>query len=358
VSDERSGLGAERRAGLRQAKLAAVIQSRWAATNVVPPSGVGAPGPALVDLSAAAARRGWVLIDLGVAGAFGGACTWGLRHGLDELHVIVDEGPAPSIGSPTPSVLARRAGLFRNPTRVWEVTGRQLRPVTAPGQADPPGEPSGCLVGVEGYAELMRAHGVDPLVEHGVLVGEVLGLEVARVLTDDGEPRLAVGVGHHDREARAEMRAGQSLGAALDEVAAVVRRWRAPGAERHPANMLARERWLRSLVMGRPDLVGARWLDPVASLLPRGDLRRAVPAVAVGEAADGAGITVACSTGVDLDLVPVAADHRRAAGVSPRLVIVVPQGDDVAATRDLAAVLVDPAELVTVPRNWPAALSG
>jgi hypothetical protein len=103
--------------------------------------------------------------------------------------------------------------------------------------------------------------------------------------------------------------------------------------------------------------VGARWLDPVAPLLPRGDLRRAVPAVAVGEADDGERITVACSTGVDLDLVPVAADHRRAAGASPRLVIVVPQGDDVRATRDLAAALADPAELVTVPRDWAAALS-
>ena len=41
--------------------------------------------------------------------------------------------------------------------------------------------------------------------EHGVLLGEVDGLEVCRVVLVDGVAHLEVGVGRHDREAFALM---------------------------------------------------------------------------------------------------------------------------------------------------------
>jgi hypothetical protein len=68
-----------------------------------------------------------------------------------------------------------------------------------------------------------------------------------------------------------------------------------------------------------------------------------------------------CSTGVDLDVVPVAADYRLSVpppspGAATRLVIVVPAGDDVRVTRELIDALAEPAELRTVPRDWPAVL--
>jgi hypothetical protein len=390
MAQQQSGIDPQRRAGLHQAKLAALIRSRWVTTDLVVPDGVGAPGPALVD-DAVTARQGWVLVDPTTQGALGGALTWGLRHGVADLALIVDDQVLDT-GDPSAAVLARRAGLFRNAAKVWEIDGREVRKATAAPPAGPAtaggpstaggpatsggpstsGGPAGAggaagaggPIGaggpaeVDGLADLMRAHGVDPVMEHGVLLGEVLGLEVARSVSGPEGLRLEVGVGHHDREARAEMRPGQSVAEALDEVVAVVRRWRAPDAERHPANLLARERWLRSLVMGRPALVGARWLDPVAPIFPRGDLRRAVPAVAAGVGTDGRTVIAVCSTGVDLDLVPVAADHRHLAGDAPRLVLVMPRGDDVRATRDLVDALVDPAEIVTVDRDWPAVLTG
>jgi hypothetical protein len=331
----------------------AFIRSRWEVADLAPTSGIGAPGPALVEPGG---PRGWVLVDPGVPGALGGALTWGLRHAVGDLHLIVDDAGVPGPGDPDAGVLARRAPAFRHPAQVWVWAGpnRQLQPAEASPVAV---EVAGDDPEREKYADLMRAHGIDPLVEHGVLIGEVLGLEVARLADLADGPGLAIGVGHHDREARAQMRPGQSVGAGLDEVVALVRQWRAPGTERHPANTLARERWLRSAVMGRPALVGARWLDPLPALLPRGDLRRSVPAAASGDGADGRPVVVVCSTGVDLDLVPVAADYRNATRGSPRLVIVVPEGDDVRATRDLVDALAEPAELRTVPRDWPATLS-
>jgi hypothetical protein len=354
MAQQQSGIDPQRRDGLHQAKLAALIRSRWAMTDLVVPDGISAPGPALVDDSTTA-RRGWVLVDPNTQGALGGALTWGLRHGVADLVVIVGDQVLRA-GDPGAAVLARRAELFRSSAQVWEIDGRDVRRATAA----PPDAPAGTggLAGADGLADLMRAHGVDPVVEHRVLLGEVLGLEVARTVSGPDGLRLEVGVGLHDREARAEMRPGQSVAEALDEIVAVVRRWRAPEGERHPANLLARERWLRSLVMGRPALVGARWLDPVAPIFPRGDLRRTVPAVAAGEGRDGRPVIAVCSTGVDLDLVPVAADHRHLAGDAPRLVLVMPQGDDVRATRDLVESLVDPAEIMTVAQDWPAALTG
>ena len=353
MSDRQLGLDESRRASLRQAKLMAFIRSRWEVADPAPTSGIGAPRPALAEPGG---QRGWVLVDPGTPGAMGGALTWGLRHSVHHLHLLLDDAAVPGPGDADAAVLARRAGAFRHPAQVWvwaaqrqQLEAAEALPVAVDtAVADPERER---------YADLMRAHGIDPVVEHGVLIGEVLGLEVARLASGPDGSGLAIGVGHHDREARAQMRPGQSVAAGLDEVVALVRQWRAPGTERHPANTLARERWLRSLVMGRPALVGARWLDPLPALLPRGDLRRSVPAAASGEGADGRPVVVVCSTGVDLDVVPVAADYRNAAGGSPRLVIVVPEGDDVRATRDLVDALAAPAELRTVPRDWPATLS-
>ena len=84
--------------------------------------------------------------------------------------------------------------------------------------------------------------------------------------------------------------------------------------------------------------------------------RRAL--LAAGTALDGTPMVVVCSTGVDVDLIPTAADARaRLAGGRPgewRLAVVVPEGDDYPVTRSLAAALNDPAAVLTVGRDWPA----
>ena len=115
---------------------------------------------------------------------------------------------------------------------------------------------------------------------------------------------------------------------------------------RRPAD-LAAERRLRSVVVRRPELVGCGGLAPVAPPLSRGDLRVPQPASAVGD-----GVVVACSVGIDLDLVPTAADTRMAHAPDAALVLVVPEGDDHAVTLALAAALREPAEVRTVPAAW------
>jgi len=291
-------------------------------------------GAACVDVSSS---RAWVLIDDGSARRFGPALAWAWRHSVAELHVLLE-------GEPAAGVVARRAAEMAVPPTVWLVAGRELIPAVAAPVACP--EPLDAEV--VRYVEVLRAHGAEPVVEHGVLHGEVLGLEVAHVVNG----LLEVGVGRHDRFARAEMRPGQPIGASLDETVASVRDRRRPGAAGHPANLLARSRWLRSVVCARPALVGGASLTPVAPPLPVFDLTHngAVPSIGTGPS--GEPVVVVCSTGVDLDLVPTAADSRRLYRPDAHLVIVVPEGDDVAVTRALAAALARPAEVRTVPRAW------
>ena len=186
------------------------------------------------------------------------------------------------------------------------------------------------------FAELLRAHGAKPVVEHGVLRGEVLGLEVARVV--DG--RLEIGVGRHDRAARAELRPGRRSGASLDEaVAAVAGTGAGPAPPVHPANTLARSRWLRAVVCAAPALVGAADLDPVAPPLPAPDLTDNGAVPCLGRSDDGRPLVVACSTGIDPDVVPTAADSRARYEAQADLVVSVPEGDDHPVTVALAGAL-------------------
>ncbi len=254
-----------------------------------------------------------------------------------ELHVLVE-------GVDAAGVVARRAAEMASPPSVWVVSGRTLMAAVAAPAVMPSADDPGLLP----YFELLRAHGVQPVVEHGVLRGEVLGLEVARLI--DG--RLEVGVGRHDRYARAMLGRDTFPGWALDEAVAAVATRRRSGAGTHPANTLARSRWLRSVVCAAPGLVGAAALTAVAPPLPLPDLTDNGAVPCVGLAPDGAPVIVACSTGVDPDLVPSAADSRRIYLPRARLVIVVPEGDDHPVTRALAGALAYPAEVRTLPRSW------
>jgi hypothetical protein len=63
-------------------------------------------------------------------------------------------------------------------------------------------------------------------------------------------------------------------------------------------------------------------------------------------------VVVACSVGVDLDVVPSAADARDALAPDARLLVVLPERDALPVTRRLAGSLVEPAEVVTVPLEF------
>src|SRR5262249_26771629 len=117
---------------------------------------------------------------------------------------------------------------------------------------------------------------------------------------------------------------------------------------------LARSRWLRAVVCAQPALVGAADLDPVAPPLPAPDLtdNGAVPCLGLG--VDGRRLVVVCSTGVDPDLIPTAADSRARYQPDAELVVVGPEGDDHPVTAALASALARPATLRTVPPGWEA----
>jgi hypothetical protein len=258
---------------------------------------------------------------------------------IEHVNVVVEDAAAAGL-------LARRAGEFAATPRVWLVEGTSLVPAApAPLEPPPPLDPR-----VAPFADVLAAAGADPVVEHGRLVGEVNGLEVARVVVDDDGPHLEVGVGRFDREAHALLSADKQTSETLREVVALVRRYRRDDGETHPLKSLAAARWLRSRILHDPSLVGADHLAPLAPTVEAPDLRTPWPAPASGIDVNGEPLVVVCSTGVDLDLVPAAADARLAAfpNGGARLVLAVPPRDVHPVTEALAAALARPAEVIPV----------
>lgn len=292
----------------------------------------------------AVARRdgvGWVLAGERPQRALGGAMAWGRQAGVDGLHVLADEGTG---------LLARRAGQFATPPAVWRIDGRTIGPaVPAPVEQEAALSPE-----VAAYVSMIEAAGADAVVEHGVLRAEVLGLEVARVVADHEGTRLEVGVGAFDREAHRMVHGDRPTAEALSAAVAAVRDVRRAGAPTHQVNQLAGERWMRSILVRRPELVGAASLVPAPSPVVRTDLRQLAPAPATGTDLEGRPLVVVCSTGIDVDLVPAAADTRLADGRAARLLLVVPEIDDHPLTRSLAAALVDPAGVIALEGDWRA----
>lgn len=281
-----------------------------------------------------------MLVDDGGKRRLGAALAWAQRAGVRELHVVADSYADPS----TPGYLAWQAAAFANPPAVWSLDAREL--VRAPGA--PPDPAPRLAAGAASLEGLIRDAGAEVVVEHGLLRAELAGLEIARAVRDgEGGWRLAVGVGSKDRAALDELRPGEDPRVGLRRAVETVRRHRRPGVPAHPANLLCRERWLRTVLVANPDLAGAGVLVPFPPVLPRGDLSAPSGAPAAGD-----GVVVVASVGVDVDLVPAAAAARAASDPAARLVLVVPEGDDHPLTRRLAATLARPAQIVTVPRDW------
>jgi hypothetical protein len=236
-------------------------------------------------------------------------------------------------------LLARRAQHFDFPIDVWYVDGRDA----LPGVAEPLLEPAPAPDEHLALTDLIAAGGATPLVEHGVVFGEVRGLEVCRVVdrADTGTVALEVGVGAHDREAFAIIHGDVPTLDALSEVVRQVTEVRDPGVPHHPLNRLAQERFLRWRLEQHPDLIGATAVRPEQPPVPRQNVRDAVPCTASATRDEGQ-IAVVCSVGVDLDVIPYAAD---VAAVGRPVTVALPRRDLVPVTRDLAALLDRPVEL-------------
>lgn len=288
----------------------------------------------------------WVLLDEDPVRRLGAALAWAQHHAIDELHLIVDDADAAA-------VLARRASAFASAPTVWQTRGRDL----APASAAPPAEVVPPPAAAEPFAAQLADAGLEVVVEGGEVRGEVLGLEVARVVTGDGGARLEAGVGRFDREAFGMLHGDLGDAESLTRVADVVRTHRRADVDPHPLNRLAPERWLRAVVLAEPAAVGAAELAPVEPAVARPNLTLRVPASAAGVDADGAPVVVACSTGVDLDLVPSGADDRLAHSPDARLLLALPERDVLPVTRAVAGSLRTPAEIVEVSDDWRLGLS-
>jgi hypothetical protein len=285
-----------------------------------------------------------VLVEDDPARSLGGALAWAHQQGADHLHVVA-EGKAAG-------VLARRARYFASPPTIWRVVGAGLEPAEPEPHAEPPTPPPAAVA----LGEVLGDAGATVVHEHGVVLGEVLGLEIARVVVDDrGEPRIEVGVGRNDRDAFALLHGDTPAPEAVADVVATVQRHRNADASEHPLQRLAPERWLREVVVTAPALVGANQLHRIAGPVARTNLKESLPAPAAGIGADGEPVVVVCSVGVDLDLVPAAADARAAHDPAARLVLVVPARDDQPVTQRLASALAEPATVVAIAGDWRTA---
>lgn len=292
--------------------------------------------------------RLWALVDE-VAG-LGPALVLAGRESLP-LSVMADRPGSGSID--VPGVVARRAAQFSDGIEVWQVDDRQLT-VAVPAPPIDRTLPSAAALALIG---MLEDAGVDVTVEHGAVRGELRGLEIARIVDTDDGARIEVGVGRHDREAFTMVHGGLPTADALRSVIGSVDAVRRAESEAHPLRRLAPEGWLRWMVLGHPALVEAVTLVPAEPPFPRDSVKDTTASIAVGTGTDGRPVVVACSVGIDLDLVPTAADARVGHDATARLVLVVPARDAHRVTRRLAARLRDPATVVTVGDDWRRTVS-
>lgn len=301
---------AERRSRLLSLKLRALVREHLGLES--DPQGT----PEVFSLGAAFLTDDavWTLIDGDATRALGPTLAWASRHER-HIHILVEKDSG---------VVARRAAFFNHSISVWHVDEKSLLPAV----------PEPHLPSVEASPEhrelmpLISSSGADALVEHGVVVGEVRGLEMCRVVTDSisGEARLEVGMGVNDREAFAMVHGELPTEQALRNVIEAVQVHREPGAMVHPFNQFGAERLHRWRAMQDPRSIGFVQLAPADPPVKRTNLKDPVPCVALGTLENGQSAAATFVHGIDLDVVPFALDAADRHGVS-NVVIAVRQRD-------------------------------
>lgn len=321
----------ERRSRLLSLKLRALVRDHLGLT--AEPAGtphVFALGAAFVTDAAS-----WFLIDGDAGRALGPVLAWCGANGVDVPVNILTESNG--------GVVARRAEDFDATIAVWHVDDRSLRPV-APEPHSPVIDPSPAHLA---FASMIESAGAEVVIEHGVVLGEVRGLELCRVVDDatTGETRLEVGMGAHDREAFAMVHGEVPTEEALRRVIEAVEPHRQPGAQQHPFNQFGAERLLRWTAMQEPSTVGCTSLAPAEPPVVRANLKDAVPCVAIGLDDQGRTVAVTFAIGMDLDAVPFAVDAAGRLGAS-RAVLALRAKDISRSTRGLVTRARVPLSLV------------
>lgn len=297
----------------------------------------------------------WVLVDGPAARSLGAALAWAVRHDATSLHLVAEQDTG---------LLARRAQRLSFPVSVWFPEERTLLPVIAEPLIEPatPSPDHLELIGV------IESAGAAVNVEHGVVVGEVRGLEVCRVVdqptvghfaelggidiapppdaTSTDGVLLEVGVGANDREAfrmlHGDIPTVEALAAVVDSVLA----HRSPDAPQHPLNRLGQERYFRWQLEQDPAAVGLAAVSAAEPPQPRPNLKDPIPCVARAVGADGRESMLVCSVGVDVDLVGFVADVQEM--VDAPVIVALRSRDAVAITRDVLGLLATPVDIRVV----------
>ena len=243
--------------------------------------------------------------------------------------------------------LAFTASGFGEPRpAIWKATERSIHRVEpeAPEIAATPD----CVASTAILAEA----DLEVVADHGVWIGEINGLEVARVGYDqDGECAIDIGVGAYDQFASAALSPDRDERESLSIVVDMVRPHLIAGAAPHPIARLVRSRWLRAQIVKDPSLVGLDSVDPVPLLFARPGLVESQPAAGIGKDSEGRSIALVCSTGIDLGVAETAAGLI--ARYEPDSVLVaMPERDHHPRIVSAMEALVVPAHLVAVSGEW------
>ena len=330
-------LDAERAASLARVKLERLVSDAFA--EISAPAVSFNAGAALVDQG-----RAFVYLSSDRVSPIGAALAWGQRHEASELHVILDE--------PDP-VLALAADGLGLDTTLWQAVETSLVPMPADTPLVPPAAPANESMAAA-MATLTEA-GCEVAERSGVVVGEIAGLEVARVVVDvHGEvDSIRVGVGVYDQEAHEVIHGDAPIELRLQQVIGEVRSHRHPDAAPHPLNRVARAGWLRSVAIADPALLGLDTLAAIDPLVEAKGIYDELPAAAIG-ATEDTDCLVVFSTGIDLDIVPAAAAHWSSLDRRPaEILLVLPERDHHPVIAAMAEGLRCPTRLAALADPWP-----
>ena len=323
---------------LEEARFRAIVRDRFGVDlSATDPSAVG---HFAFGVSAVCDGRAFVVSSSPDPAVLGGVLLWVTRAAAARADVVFVRNAG---------MHARRLAMLAPEVTVWRLDGADV--VAAPAAPLPP--PVAAATGLERFEAMIERCGARVCHEAGILRAEVRGLEVGRVVDGDDGPVMESGVGRFDREAGVLLQAGRAPEQALAAVVARVAPHRVAGAAPHPIGRLGRARWLRSLVLDDPSLIGLDDAVAVDPITPRVSLLDDVAATVVGRRA-GRRLLAIFAVGVDLGLVPEAADqvlrHE-----PDEVVFVLPRRDRVAAVVDLWERLPVPVRHVDIDVPWEMA---
>ena len=284
--------------------------------------------------------EGWIYFPTTASGMLGTASIWARAHDCPQVNLIVDGNAG---------ALAFAARGFADPVPViWQSSGRDISRAEA---ADPMIEPP---PDCPDLTATLVASGLEVVPDHGVWIGELNGLEVARVGSRDGECSMDIGVGAYDQFAAAALLPeAEDRADSLDRVIEMVRPHRIAGSEPHAIGRLVRSRWLRAQLVRDPGALELESLEPIPLLVERPGLMENQPAAAIGNRADGSRVLVAFTVGLDLGIGETAAGLA-ALHDPDEVLVVVPPRDHHQRIVDSVAALAKPALVVAVEGEWAA----